>query len=135
MTTPDVYEQMTEPSETRLDKAGHTRRSGILFCPKPAANSLSIALRAMRLCDPALHTETDFVESAVEEGEWIPAPAAPVTPESHALAQARSALASLYLEYESIAESLGPETPNIYARFCAVTDSEGLARLHLSDYR
>jgi hypothetical protein len=126
----DVFDQDGDPSDPRTGKDGLSKKSGVMFLAKPAANSLSLAIRARRICDPAFVQETEFIEIETE-GESV----APPLHESDKLAQARSGLARMYILYESIAESLVSETPDIYARFCAICDSEGLPRLSVADYK
>lgn len=129
----DVFSEMCEPSEERPGKDGLVKRAGMMWTRAPAVNSLELAICAARVCDASLQHDIDFVETEIE-GEWS-APRAPATPEDHRLTQARSALASLYLEHESIARSLGPENATTYARYKAICESEGLTPLLFPEYR
>jgi hypothetical protein len=127
----DVFSELTEPVERRADKAGHIAKAGILVSPQTAGSSLSLAVRAARIGDPALDSKILFLEI---EDEDAPLPA-PLTVEDHELAQAKSALASHYLLHEQIAESLGPDTPDIFQRYVAACRVEGIGQLReLKDY-
>lgn len=122
------------PAEPRPGRDGKFKKPGMMVSPKMAANSLSLAIFAMRVSDAAFQHPTDFVEVEVD-GEFIGAAPVPTAPETPALARARAELGQMYLRYESIAESLGPETKDIFKRFCAITDSENLPRLAVADYK
>jgi hypothetical protein len=129
----DVFEEMSAAVEQRPGRDGTVKRSGVLYCGAPAVNSLEMCIHVARITDPTFSNDLEFIEIENENEPAAP-PRAPATPEDERFAQARSALASLYIEHESIARSLGPETRDIYQRYCAVCESEGLVPLYFHEY-
>jgi hypothetical protein len=137
----DIFDELSAASEPHPDKDGNVRRGGILWVNKPAANSLSMTIHAMRIQDGLLtqnvpcencgqsHEAVTFVEA---EDEGKPPPTYVNDPE---LDEVKSELSHLYLTYESISESLGPEHAGIFDEFCDIVKSEGLPFLSVPGYQ
>lgn len=129
----DIFSELCEAAEARVDREGNTPRGGVLYARATCISSLECAAFNAMVTDPILQSEPEFIEVEIE-GEWV-APREPVTPENSELFRVRSELSELHIAHQSIARSLGPETSDIYSRYAAACEAEGLVPLSLGDYK
>jgi hypothetical protein len=132
MTADIDYSDLNAPLDgdaTRAGKHGQAggKGRGTMWLRAPAINSLELSIMAMAATEAALQVDIPFIEDD-DKPE-------PHTPEDHRVAQNKSATASLFAEYTTLARSLGPEYRGIFSDFAKLCEAEGLPVLHVNGYR